>query len=220
MISASIGKKFFMALTGLIAFGFVLGHMLGNLQLFVGQDQLNNYAANLKALGPLIWVGRAALLVFFITHIYLGIKLKAENAASRAGGYEKEDTVKASFSSRTMIYSGSLILIFFVYHILHFTAHVTDPSYSAMLDSAGRPDVYSMVIVGFQNTPIAIWYIFTMALLWMHISHGISSMLQTLGWNSATSRPRVVGFAHMFAMIIALGFMAAPLGVMTGIVGN
>lgn len=220
MAIASIGKKILMAITGLIAFGFVLGHMLGNLQVFAGQEQINAYAAGLKALGPLLWVGRTALLVFFVTHIYLGIKLKAENLTSRAGGYQKEDTIKASFSSRTMMYSGVLILIFFVYHILHFTAHITDPSYKTMFDSLGRPDVYNMVITGFSNTPIAIWYMFTMALLGMHVSHGISSVLQTFGLNSVNARPKVIGFANVIALILTLGFIAVPLAVITGMIGN
>ncbi len=155
LISSSIGKKFLVAVTGFISFGYIIGHMLGNLQIFAGQNQINMYAEALHSLGPLLWVIRAVLLAAFIIHIWLGLQLKLENMAARPVNYTKQDPQKSKLSGRTMWLTGLMVLAFFVYHVLHFTARTTDARFATLaLDAEGRYDVYSMVILGFQQIPL------------------------------------------------------------------
>jgi succinate dehydrogenase / fumarate reductase cytochrome b subunit len=212
----SLGKKILMAVSGLIAFGFVAGHMLGNLQIFAGQEQLNAYAEALHQLGPVIWVIRAFLAVFFIIHIYKGIQLKLENYASRPITYNCSNTVKATLASRTMIWTGLIVLAFVIYHLLHFTVRITHPEYQSLTDSLGRADVYSMVILGFRSWLISIFYIIAVGLLCYHLSHGIASMFQTVGWTNPDSLPKLEKLATIVALIFWLGYISIPIAVLTG----
>lgn len=214
---ASVGKKVLMAVTGLVAFAYVLGHMLGNLQIFAGRERLNDYAEFLHSLGWLLWVIRVFLFAFFVIHVWKGIQLKLENWASRPQRYVKNNTVQASLSSRTMIWTGLAVLSFVVYHILHFTVRVTNPQYQKMVDDLGRPDVYSMVITGYQNNLIAVVYIIAVGLVCYHLTHGIASMFQTVGLNNPRFQPVLDKIAWTLAVLIFLGFISIPLGVMFGI---
>jgi succinate dehydrogenase / fumarate reductase, cytochrome b subunit len=180
--TTSIGKKIIMAVTGLALLGFVIGHMLGNLQIFVSQEQLNQYAATLQGMpGGLLWTVRFGLLVLVGLHVWAAVALTIENRRARPEGYHKPGTIQATYASRTMRWSGFILLAFIIYHLLHFTAQVTDPSYRDLVDPAGLHDVYGMVIAGFSNIWISGFYILSMFLLAMHLSHGIASMLQTVG---------------------------------------
>lgn len=212
----SVGKKVLMAVTGLVAFAYVLGHMLGNLQIFIGRERLNDYAEFLHSLGWLLWVIRVFLFAFFVIHVWKGIQLKLENWASRPQRYVKNNTVQASLSSRTMIWTGLAVLSFVVYHILHFTVRVTNPQYQKMVDDLGRPDVYSMVITGYENNLIAIVYIVAVGLVCYHLTHGIASMFQTVGLNNPRFQPVLDKIAWTLAVLIFLGFISIPLGVMFG----
>ncbi len=213
--SASIGKKVLMAFSGIVSFGFVLGHMLGNLQIFLGQEQINAYAHSLHALGAGIWVIRIVLLFFFVLHIFLGVKLKAENLRAKPVGYKFNETVKASLSSRTMIWTGVTILAFFIFHILHYTARITDPRFLQLsLDLAGRFDVYSMVILGFESPLISGFYILAVGLLCFHLSHGLYSMFQSLGLTTKSTSKMLHKFAHLVALVLFLGFAAVPVAVL------
>ncbi|MDD5425625.1 MAG: succinate dehydrogenase cytochrome b subunit [candidate division Zixibacteria bacterium] len=214
---ASVGKKVLMAVTGLVAFAYVLGHMLGNLQIFAGRERLNDYAEFLHSLGWLLWVIRVFLFAFFVIHVWKGIQLKLENWASRPQRYVKNNTVQASLSSRTMIWTGLAVLSFVVYHILHFTVRITNPQYQKMVDDLGRPDVYSMVITGYQNNLIAVVYIIAVGLVCYHLTHGIASMFQTVGLNNPRFQPVLDKIAWTLAVLIFLGFISIPLGVMFGI---
>ncbi len=206
-----------MAFSGIVALSFVVGHMLGNLQIFLGQERLNAYGESLQSLGAGLWVIRISLLLFFALHIWMGVKLKAENLKARPVRYKFNETVKASISSRTMIWSGTTILAFFVYHILHFTARTTDPRFLQLpLDMAGNYDIYSMIILGFENPVNAAVYIIAVGLLCTHISHGIYSMFQSLGLTSPSCNKTLHRFAHAVALILFLGFSAVPVGVITG----
>jgi len=216
LTTRSIGKKILMAVTGFVSFGYVVGHMAGNLQIFLGQDQLNTYAEALHSLGGLLWVIRFALLLFFVTHIWLGIQLKVENYAARPTAYAHNATVQASLSSRTMIWTGLTVLSFFVYHILHFTARVTNPQYLKLVDAEGRSDVYSMVIYGFQNPLISIVYIISVGLVAFHISHGFSSMFQSIGWTEEAYRGKLNALGIIISILIFLGFSAVPVAVLAG----
>ncbi len=208
-----------MAISGLVAFGYIIGHMLGNLQIFLGQDRLNAYAEALHSLGGGLWVIRIVLLFFFILHIWLGIKLKAENLKAKPVHYKFNETVKASLSSRTMIWTGLTVLAFFIYHVLHFTARTTDPRFLKLpLDMEGRYDVYSMVVLGFQNYAIAIFYIIAVGLLCYHLSHGIYSMFQSLGLTTSSCNKPLHRAARLIAVIVFLGFSAVPAAVLSGAV--
>jgi len=192
--------------------------MLGNLQIFLGRDQINLYAEFLHSLGALLWVIRIVLLTFFAVHIWLGIQLKLENWRSRPVGYRVKDTVEATLASRTMIYTGLLILCFFVYHILHFTSRVTNPQFKELVDPAGRFDAYSMIVLSFQNYWIAGVYIVAMILVAYHLSHSISSMFQTMGLNNLRSKKLLDTIAVIISVIIFVGFVSIPVSVMTGFI--
>jgi succinate dehydrogenase / fumarate reductase cytochrome b subunit len=216
LVSSSIGKKILMAVTGFVAFGYVVGHMLGNLQIFIGQDQINTYAKALHAFPALLWVVRSVLIICFGAHIWLGAQLKLENLAARPIAYKKPNTVKATLVSRTMIWTGLLVFSFVVYHLLHFTAMTIVPDFEHLTDSQGRHDTYSMVILGFQNMGVVISYIVAVGLVCYHLSHGIASMFQSLGWNNRESEKPLRILSVMVSTIVFLGYIAIPVAVQLG----
>jgi len=216
LLDISIGQKILMAVTGFIAFGFVCGHMLGNLQVFIGQDQMNSYAEKLQSLGPALWAIRLFLFISFVIHVWYGIKLKLENWAARPISYRNADTVKATLASRTMIWTGLIILTFLVYHLLHYTIRVTNPEFATLTDALGRPDVYGMVILGFSNTAVSIVYIIGVGLLSYHLTHGVASMFQSLGLNSEKWQERLDKIAWVVTVLLFLGYTSIPLAVITG----
>lgn len=205
-----------MAVTGLALLGFVIGHMLGNLQIFIGQDQLNAYAAALQGTPALLWTARFGLLVIVGLHIWAAVVLTLENRRARPAGYRDRGTIQATYASRTMRWSGFIVLAFIIYHLLHFTAQVTDSSYRDLYDEAGRHDVYGMVIAGFSKAWVSGFYILSMFLLAMHLSHGIASMLQTVGLRNSGTRRMIDSVSWLFAAVIFVGNSAIPLAVLFG----
>lgn len=218
LITASVGKKILMAVTGFISFGYIVGHMAGNLQIFVGQDRLNAYAEALHSLGAMLWLIRGFLLLCFGTHIWMGLQLKLENMAARPIGYAKRDTVQATLSSRTMVWTGSIIGAFVVYHLLHFTVRNTDPRFVDLVDQLGRYDVYSMVILGFRNPLISIFYILAVGLLCFHLSHGFASMFQSIGWCNDNYKKTLERLSVAISTLIFLGYISVPISVLLHIV--
>ena len=200
-----------MALTGLVLAGFVLGHMTGNLLMFKGPEAINAYAAWLHANPGLLWGARVVMIISTIAHIWAGILLSLENRAARAGGPAVDATRRATIASRTMPYSGVVILGFAIFHLLHFTFKAV-----ALGDVSFGDDVYKMVIAGFSSKPVAYFYIISMLLLCLHLSHGVSSVFQTLGLRNERWRSRLDVLALAYAWIIALGFISIPLAVLTG----
>jgi len=211
---ATVGKKILMAVSGLFFIGFVFVHLIGNLQLFIGQEQLNKYAETLQSLGALKWAFRLFLLVFFGLHIWKGIVLWLENKKARPVSYVKEESIQATLSSRTMIYTGAMIFFFVLYHLLHFTTHSTNPEYLQLPLVDGRFDVYSMVIIGFSDPLISIVYIIAVFLVSFHLSHAISSMFQTFGLNSPNAMPRLVFISNFISLVVFLGYVSMPLAVL------
>ncbi len=210
----SIGKKAVMALTGLILFGFVMMHMVGNLQIFLGQDALNGYAEFLEDTGELLWVARGVLLTSLVIHVITAVMLTRENRAARPVGYAHEDTVQASYASRTMLMGGLIVFAFIVYHLLHFTLGKAHPQYSGLreiLDPKGREDVYSMVVVSFHNVWISAAYVGAMIPLCMHLSHGFQSLFQSLGFNHAKYTPLIRKASIAFSALIFAGNTSIPL---------
>ncbi len=215
---SSIGTKVWMALTGLIIFGFVIGHMAGNLQVFAGQETYNAYAHFLKHTPLLLWGTRVVLLASVIIHITTAITLTLANRAARPIAYTKKSWRKASFASRTMMYSGSVVLAFIIYHLAHFTLGLTNPEHFQLVDAAGRQDVYSMFVLGFQKPVVAMFYAIANILLGLHLNHGASSMFQTLGFNHPKYQPFIDKIGPVTSTMIVLGNLSMPLAVQLGFI--
>lgn len=218
---SSIGKKLIVAVTGILLVGFLVAHMTGNLLVFGGRHPMNDYAEFLHDLfhGFGIWMFRIVLLGAFVLHIAATIALTRENRAARDKRYEFENTVQASRSSRIMIVSGLTILAFVIFHILHFTIPVS-PGLSGLQDPLDpeRIDVYGMVILGFQNPLVVLFYIVGVSLLCSHLSHGIASIFQTLGLRTEKTRGHITAFGWAMAIILLVGFLSIPVLIGTGIV--
>ena len=216
---SSVTAKTLMAVTGAALVGFVVAHMLGNLQIYLGQEALNAYAYKLKSMPALLWVARSGLILFFAVHLGLAAYLRKLNKAARPQGYAYADPVEASFASRTMLLSGLVIFAFVIYHLLHFTLGVTNPDTHHLVDAKGHHDVYSMVVLSFQNIFISGAYIVAMVFLGLHLSHAISSMIQTLGWVSGESRVWIERIGLAAAGVLMLGNISIPLSILLGFVG-
>lgn len=216
---SSIGGKVTMAVTGLLLFGFVVAHLLGNLQLLKGPEAINSYAKMLHDLGPLLWVARIGLLAIFVLHVVTAIRLSRANQAARPVRYAKEATMQASFASRSMVLSGLTLLVFVVYHLLHFTLGVTNPEhFQKKATGAGGFDVHAMVTTSFANPGIAIAYVASQVVLFLHLSHGVQSLAHTLGLHHARYTPMIKKLSFLLALLIAGGNSLLALSVLAGIV--
>ncbi|MFV0337306.1 MAG: succinate dehydrogenase cytochrome b subunit [Chthoniobacterales bacterium] len=216
-IFSSIGKKTIVALTGLLLVLFLLGHMLGNLSIFLGPNALNTYAAKLQSLGALLWVIRLGLLAVFGAHIYFTVLLILENQAATPTKYQAANHVKATVFAKTMRYTGPIIFLFVLFHLAHFTLGYVQPEVFHLMDAEGRHDVYSIVILGFQNVPISLFYIISLILMTCHLNHGIGSLFQTFGINNRATRELLNRAGEIFSWIICLGFISIPIAVLLGI---
>jgi succinate dehydrogenase / fumarate reductase, cytochrome b subunit len=221
---SSLGKKYIMALTGVGLFFFVVGHMLGNLQIFLGPESINRYGSFLQSLGELLWVARIALVVIVLLHIWSAVKLSAENRAARPVGYGDYVPKGSSYASRTMLMSGLIIAAFIIYHLLHFTVQApvngTGTNFVELHDEKGRHDVYRMMVLGFRVWYVSLFYIVGMVLLSLHLSHGVSAMFQSLGLRNRGWQPFIKGFARFIAIVLLLGYCSIPIAVLTGLVGG
>jgi succinate dehydrogenase / fumarate reductase cytochrome b subunit len=206
---APIGKKAVMAITGMILFGFVLVHMAGNLQVFLGPEKFDAYGRLLRVEPALLWFARIVLLVAVILHIVASVQLAALNQKSRPVGYQKKTAVDSSYASRTMMWSGPLLAAFIVYHLLHFTLGTVHPNFQ-------EGHVYDNVINGFRVIPVSIAYIVAMILLGMHLNHGLWSMFQSIGVTNPRYSAALRRFANIFSVLIVLGFISVPIAVMAG----
>ena len=215
---SSIGRKVIVAVTGLLLIGFLLGHLAGNLQVFAGPDTINAYAAWLQGLGSLLWVVRIGLIVVFVVHLSLALQLKRENMSARPEAYRSENTVQASYSSRVMALSGSIILLFVIGHLLHFTLGILQPEVFHFVDEKGRHDVYRMIVAGFQNQVASGLYIVALLLLWSHLSHGFSSVFQSLGARSRANAKVIDSLGPVLSSVVILGYISIPLSILTGVV--
>jgi succinate dehydrogenase / fumarate reductase, cytochrome b subunit len=205
------GKKAIMAVSGSILFLFVLGHMLGNLQVFEGPDQFNRYAVLLRTLPEALWGVRIVLLVMVALHIITSVQLALRKKQARPVGYVKRENTVSSYASRTMYWSGPILLAFIIYHILDLTLGKANPHFV-------EGDVYQNVIASFSNPIVSLWYIFSMVLLALHLRHGAWSMFQSLGIANPRHNDFLKKAAIVFAIVIFIGFTAVPVGVLTGLV--
>jgi succinate dehydrogenase / fumarate reductase cytochrome b subunit len=217
VLTSSIGSKVIMALTGVGLVLFVIGHMAGNLQMFIGPDAINAYGVTLRKVPTLLWAVRLGLIAIVLVHVIMSIRLKLQNRAARPVSYAAKDTVKATLASRTMVISGLIVLAFVVFHLLHFTLGVTDPKNFHLTDGQGRHDVYNMVVYGFRNVFVSGFYILAMVLLFSHLSHGASSFFQSLGWNHPRFNAFMQKFGPVVAWLVCLGFVSVPIAVLLGL---
>lgn len=215
---SSIGKKIWMAITGLAFIGFVTGHLVGNLQLFLGQDKLNAYAVFLHDLGKVLWIVRGTMALFLIIHAWTGIRLYLQNKAARPVSYHRQQSVETGVTSRTMIWTGLGILLYVGYHLLHFTFITTNPEYATLTDSVGRFDVYSMVILGFQNYLISGVYLVAMFALAFHVNHALPSVLQTLGLTRPEYRTCLKRLGNLAALFFFVGYASMPVAVLLNLI--
>ncbi|HWX22681.1 MAG TPA: succinate dehydrogenase cytochrome b subunit [Candidatus Binatia bacterium] len=221
IFKSSLGKKYIMAVTGFFMFLFVIGHLAGNLQIFLGPEAINRYGHFLQSNPELIWPARLFLLLMLVLHIWSAASLSLENKAARPIGYAEYQPVGSSYASRTMLMSGTIIFVFIVYHLLHFTAEVkyinlTGQNFVDFVDPEKRHDIFKMMVVGFNNGWVAAFYILGMALLCLHLSHGTSSMFQSMGWKNDAYRPYLDKGAWILGALIFLGYTSIPVAILLG----
>lgn len=215
---SSIGKKVVMAVTGLILFGFVVFHMLGNLKFFQGPDKMNAYGAFLREAGvpvlnrgQVLWTTRIVLLASVGLHILASVQLTLTNRRARPIQYHDRDYVQASYAARTMLWSGLILAFFVIYHVLHFTVGSVHPQF--------RPDdVYRNVVTGFRVWYVAAFYIVAMVALGLHLFHGVWSLTQSLGLDQFRYKRLLRRFAVVSACVVAAGFLSVPIVVLAGLV--
>ena len=215
-----VGRKLVMALSGFILVFFITIHLVGNSSFYVGPDGINAYASKLHSLGPFVWVFRLFMLAAFAIHMYFGISLYLENRAAKTSGYAVTKHLKATVASKTMIWTGLTVAAFLVYHLLHFTIPAISPETSALrnFDIAGRPDVFTMMLKGFKGIAAPALYAIGLVALGLHISHGMQSMLQTVGVAGEKTLPVMIKAAIIGAAVIFIGYIAIPASVLAGII--
>jgi succinate dehydrogenase / fumarate reductase cytochrome b subunit len=221
IFDSSLGKKYLMAVTGFLLFLFVIGHLVGNLQVFLGPEAINRYGHFLQSNYELVWPARIGLLAVVALHIWSAAKLTVENRAARPVAYGSYQAVGSTYASRTMLMSGLIVLVFIIYHLLHFTVQVqyinlTGQSFTTFVDPEKRHDIFKMLVVGFSNIWVSGFYILGMGLLCLHLSHGVSSMFQSIGWKNDTYRPILDKAAKVLAVLIFLGYTSIPISILMG----
>jgi succinate dehydrogenase / fumarate reductase cytochrome b subunit len=215
---STIGKKYVMAVTGLIWFGYLILHLWGNIKIYAGPEFLNEYGGFLRSVGEpffgasqLLWLARIILIPAFVLHVWAAVQLTARDASSRPRGYSMRRNLESSFASRTMIWGGVFIFLFLIYHLLDFTFGTVNPSYE-------EGNIYHNVVASFHVLPVAVLYILAMVAVGLHLFHGIWSTFQTLGWNTARSTRLVRNVATFVAVLLTIGNISIPVSVLVGIV--
>jgi succinate dehydrogenase / fumarate reductase cytochrome b subunit len=227
VFQSSVGKKYIMAVTGFVLFLFVIGHLAGNLQIFLGPEAINRYGHFLQSNPELIWPARLTLLLMVGLHIWSATKVSLENKAARPVDYAVYRPVGSSYASRTMLMGGSIVFVFIIYHLLQYTAQVqylnfTGRDFAAFMEKlpdqvpSERHDIFKMMVVGFSNPLVSGFYILSLALLCLHLSHGASSMFQSLGWKNEAYRPFLDKAAQVVAVLIFLGYTSIPVAILCG----
>lgn len=212
-LGSTIGKKVVMASTGVVLVGFVLLHMIGNLQIYLGAEALDEYSVFLHEVlhGGGLWIARAVLLACAILHVWAAASLTMADRAARPVGYREWEPRESTVASRTMRWSGVVILVFLVYHLLDLTIGAVNPGFED-----GR--VYRNVVASFRSVPVALFYIAAMLLLWSHLRHGVWSMLRTLGLSHPRYEAIAQRLAAALATVVVAGNVSFPLAVLFGVV--
>ncbi len=219
LFKSTLGRKFIMAVTGGGLFLFVIGHMVGNLQFFLGAEALNRYGHFLQSNVEILWPARISLLTLVALHVWSAISLSRENKAARPVQYADWKPNSASYASRTMLMSGLIIASFIVYHLLHYTVMVKEINLSGqdfhtLLDAEGHHDIYMMIKVGFAQPLVSAFYILAVGLLCLHLSHGICAMFQSLGLKNHVYAPLIDKASQLIAFGLFLGYISIPVAVL------
>lgn len=217
-ILTSLGSKVLVAVSGLGLAGFVVFHMLGNLQVFQGAAALNGYADFLREMPILLWTARLGLLGILVLHIGLAMRLALQNRRARPVRYVVREYRQSSLASRTMALTGSVLFVFILFHLLHLTAGVVDPSFHDRVDIRGHRDVFGKVIHAFQNPLFVVIYLAAQVVLGLHLSHALSSSLQTLGIEHPIVGRLFRGAGPLVAALVVAGNTAIILAVALGMV--
>jgi succinate dehydrogenase cytochrome b subunit len=215
LYDTTIGKKAAMAVTGIVLYGFVIAHMLGNLQVFMGPEQYNGYAKKLHDLGPLLWVFRLVLLTAFVTHVVAILQLIARGMHTRPVGYRMKKNQTTSYAALTMKYGGFALLFFVLFHLAHFTVPGVAMSHAYHHDPT---DVYANFVNGFKVPWVTAIYVLAQIFLGLHLYHGSWSLFQTLGFNHPKYNARRQLIAQSIGVAVAAGNIAMPVAVLAGFV--
>lgn len=214
----TVGKKVVMALTGFILIGFVVLHIWGNLHIFEGREAFNHYALFLREVGApvfgreqVLWVVRIVLLISVVLHIAAAYQLTRIDLQGRPVRYARYQVTQANMASRTMRWGGVIILLFLIYHLLHFTFGTVHPRFVP-------GDVYNNVVIGFQNWLVSAFYIASMVAVGFHLYHGTWSMFQTLGFNRQKYNLMFRWIAALLSVAIVASAISVPLAVMAGFI--
>jgi succinate dehydrogenase / fumarate reductase cytochrome b subunit len=211
--ASTVGKKIVMAVTGAILFGFVIVHLLGNLQVYEGPAKLNAYGALLHNIGEILWPARIILLICVTLHIIATVQLALLKKRARPIGYSRKQAIASSYASRTMYWSGPIVLAFIIFHLLHLTAGYIHPG-AAYIEG----DVYHNVVSGFQVWWVSLSYIVAICLLGLHLRHGLWSMFQSVGILQLQHTATLKAAAMVIALLIVLGYISIPISVLLGLV--
>ncbi|KAB2659777.1 MAG: succinate dehydrogenase cytochrome b subunit [Verrucomicrobia bacterium] len=222
LFRTSLGKKYIMALTGLGLVVFVVLHLLGNLQFFLGREAINRYGHFLHSTPELLWGSRLGLLALVGLHLWAAIRLSIENRAARPVGYDRNKPMGSTYASRTMLMSGLIIAFFAIYHLLHFTVQVPvvnlrGTDFRLLVDQAQRHDVYQMMVTGFENPAVTVFYLVGVGLLCLHLSHGVSSLFQSLGLRTGKYSPLIKRLGCVISVVLLIGYWSIPLSVLLGL---
>jgi len=219
---SSIGRKLLMAATGLVLFGFVAGHLIGNLQIFLPPEKINAYGHMLESLGAVLWLIRGFLLVCLVVHVWLAIQLTLENRAARPQAYGVDHVNRATLASRIMARTGFVVLAFILFHLAHYTVRAGHPEWSeptfALLNGEKVRDIHTMMVQGFSNIWVSGFYILAVGILSYHLAHGIGSLVQTLGLKNEQWTTGLQRFVVIFCWAYFLLNAAIPLSVLGGLV--
>lgn len=218
LIKSSVGKKLIMAITGQLMFLFIVFHLIGNTSLYF--SWINTYAKHLHDLWPLVWIVRLVMITLLSLHLVFGIQLTLENRSAKPDAYAIKKSLRATFASKNMIWTGLIIAGFLLYHLLHFTFQVVHPEMSAKLntDVMGLPDLFSMIVFGFQNFFILSLYIASLIALTLHLVHGLQSSFQTMGLNTDQTQPVIAKAGVIASLILLIGYASIPVVIFIGIV--
>lgn len=216
---STVGKKVIMAVTGLIGIGFVIAHMAGNLQVFVGPEKINAYGGLLHGpLAEVTWGLRAVLIVAIVLHVLMAVQLTQRARSARPVAYMQRDPQVSTLASRTMRWGGVLLVVFIVVHLLHFTTLRIDPAgWAGKVDAAGHRDIYGNIVASFHIWWVTGLYVTAMIALGLHLYHGAWSSLRTLGYAMPSEHPLKRRIAIVVAVIVWAGFTAVPLAVAAGV---
>ncbi|HAD57710.1 MAG TPA: succinate:quinone oxidoreductase [Planctomycetaceae bacterium] len=220
LLDSSVGQKLIAGATGIALVGFLVVHMAGNLQIFAGANSLNAYAALLKSQAIVLWSARLGLLVLIGLHIAMTVRQVIRNRGQKSKKYATTNYRRTTVASRSMMLTGSVLLGFIVFHLLHFTGGVILPEAYQQTDSEGRHNVFAMVVDGFRHPIVLAVYLAGMAALATHLHHAISSVWQTLGLARDGCDSRVRKLSPILAAVIIAGFLLVPLSIVTGFVGK